>query len=409
MSLPAVVREEERLAALRRYDLLDTLPEQVYDDLAQLAAHVCQTPIALVSLVGTDRQWFKARVGVDAEETGIEHSFCAHAVARGEVLVVPNATLDERFRDNPLVTGPPDIRFYAGTPLLSYDGHALGTLCVIDREPRHLDEQQLEMLRILGRQVMSQIELRLHIAERLRIERAMNEFVSIVSHELRTPLTSLRGSLGLIEGGVVGELPPQMAQLVEIARFNTDRLVRLVNDMLDLTRIEAGRLDLQLRPLDPEDLVEAAFAEIRGLAEQARVRLTDRADPGRRPVLADRDRVVQVLINLLSNAIKASPPGAVVEAFVGPAADGRIRLEVRDEGPGIPSTEMRRIFEKFQQLDGDDGRRRGGTGLGLTISKAIVEQHGGSIGVESEPGGGSTFWFDLPVCPPHQDVQSTPS
>lgn len=395
----ASVREDERIAALRRYDLLDTLPEQVYDDLARLAAHVCHTPIALVSLIDTDRQWFKARVGLETEETGIEHSFCAHAIAGGEVLVVPNATLDERFCDNPLVTGPPDIRFYAGTPLLSRDGHALGTLCVIDREPRQLGEQQVEMLRILGRQVMSQIELRLHIAERTRIERAMSEFVSIVSHELRTPLTSLRGSLGLIDGGVAGALPPQMAQLVGIARSNTDRLVRLVNDMLDLARIEAGRLDLELRPLDPEDLVEAAFAEIRGLAEQAKVRLTDSADPGRRPVLADRDRVVQVLINLLSNAIKVSPPGAVVEAFVGPAAEGKIRLEVRDEGPGIPGTQIRRIFEKFQQLERDDGRRRGGTGLGLTISKAIVEQHGGSIGVESEPGRGSTFWFDLPVCP----------
>jgi signal transduction histidine kinase len=400
----ASLRDDERLAALRRYDLLDTLPEQVYDDLARLAAHVCQTPIALVSLIETDRQWFKARIGLDAEETDIEHSFCAHAIAEGELLVIPNATLDERFRDNPLVTGPPDIRFYAGTPLLSRDGHALGTLCVIDREPRQLGEQQLEMLRILGRQVMSQIELRLHIAERARIERAMSEFVSIVSHELRTPLTSLRGSLGLIDGGVAGELPPQMAQLMGIARSNTDRLVRLVNDMLDLTRIEAGRLDLQLRPLDPEDLVESAFAEIRGLAEQAKVRLTDSADPGRRPVLADRDRMVQVLINLLSNAIKASPPGSVVEAFVGPAADGRIRMEVRDEGPGIPGTEIRRIFEKFQQLDRDSGRGRGGTGLGLTISKAIVEQHGGSIGVESELGRGSTFWFDLPVCPPGPDV-----
>ena len=401
---PAFVDEEERLAALQRYDLLDTLPEQVYDDLARLAAHVCQTPIALVSLIDTDRQWFKARVGLDTQETSIEHSFCAHAVAAGKVLVVPNAMLDARFRDNPLVTGPPDIRFYAGTPLLSRDGHALGTLCVIDREPRELGEQQLEMLRVLGRQVMSQIELRLHLAERARIERAMSEFVSIVSHELRTPLTSLRGSLGLIEGGVAGELPSQMRQLIGIARSNTDRLVRLVNDMLDLARIEAGRLDLQLRSLDPEDLVESAFAEMRGLAEQAKVRLTDSADPGRRPVLAARDRVVQVLINLLSNAIKASPPGSVVEAFVGPVTEGRIRMEVRDEGPGIPGTEMRRIFEKFQQIEQDDGRRRGGTGLGLTISKAIVEQHGGSIGVESEPGRGSTFWFDLPVCPPGAEL-----
>ena len=396
MKLPPIPNDElERLAALRRYDILDTLPEQVYDDLTSLAARLCGTPIALVSLVDAERQWFKSRFGLEPVETDRAYSFCAHAIVTGEMLVVPDARQDDRFAGNPLVTSAPDIRFYAGAPLLSSDGHALGTLCVIDRRPRRLKDHDLEMLRALGRMVMSQIELRLHIAERREIERAKSDFVAIVSHELRTPLTSIRGSLGLIEGGVAGEVSPKVSQMVGIARTNADRLIRLVNDMLDLSKIEAGGVELQLVPLDPGELLDAALAEIRGMAEGARVRLDLALENGGTACLGDRDRILQVLNNLLSNAIKVTPPEGAVEASAGPE-EGRIRFRVRDQGPGVPETEIHRIFDKFRQVD-PSGRDRSGTGLGLPICKAIVEEHQGTIGVRSELGRGSLFWFDLPA------------
>ena len=396
MKLPPIPDDElERLAALRRYDILDTLPEQVYDDLTSLAARLCGTPIALVSLVDAERQWFKSRFGLEPVETDRAYSFCAHAIVAGEMFVVPDARQDDRFSGNPLVTSAPDIRFYAGAPLLSSDGHALGTLCVIDRRPRRLKDQDLELLRALGRMVMSQIELRLHIAERREIERAKSDFVAIVSHELRTPLTSIRGSLGLIEGGVAGEVSPKVSQMVGIARANADRLIRLVNDMLDLSKIEAGGVELRVVPLDPGELLDAALAEIRGMAEGARVRLDLALENGGAACLGDRDRILQVLNNLLSNAIKVTPPEGAVEASVGPE-DGRVRFRVRDQGPGVPETEVHRIFDKFRQVD-PSGRDRSGTGLGLPICKAIVEEHQGIIGVRSEIGRGSTFWFDLPA------------
>src|SRR4051812_21015119 len=301
MKLPPIPNDElERLAALRRYDILDTLPEQVYDDLTSLAARLCGTPIALVSLVDAERQWFKSRFGLEPVETDRAYSFCAHAIVTGEMFVVPDARQDDRFSGNPLVTSAPDIRFYAGAPLLSSDGHALGTLCVIDRRPRRLKDHDLELLRALGRMVMSQIELRLHIAERREIERAKSDFVAIVSHELRTPLTSIRGSLGLIEGGVAGEVSPKVSQMVGIARANADRLIRLVNDMLDLSKIEAGGVELRVVTLDPGELLDAALAEIRGMAEGARVRLTLTIENGGGACLGDRDRILQVLNNLLS-------------------------------------------------------------------------------------------------------------
>ena len=162
MQTPEIpANESDRLVALDRYKILDTLPEQVYDDLTQLAADICETPIALISLVDKDRQWFKSRVGVDATETPRDISFCGHAVAESAILNVPDASLDPRFADNPLVAQDPNIRFYAGVPLITDDNFALGTLCVIDRQPRDLTEQQIRQLEALSRLVISQLELRL--------------------------------------------------------------------------------------------------------------------------------------------------------------------------------------------------------------------------------------------------------
>jgi signal transduction histidine kinase len=399
---PIPAGEPERLAELHRSGLLDTVPEQVYDDLARLAAHICQTPMALVSLIDADRQWIKASVGAgEGMDNDRAFSFCAHAIAGSGPLIVPDATLDERFADNPLVVGAPGIRFYAGAPLVSRDGHALGTLCVIDRAPRQLSPEQVDMLRALGRQVMSQMELRLRLAE--QVELAKNALVSVVSHELRTPLTSIRGSLGLIEGGALGEVPPRMVRLVEIARVNTERLIRLINDILDLEKIEGGKLELRRRPLDAEELVEAAVSGTREMTESARVALTWRTDPAwaarRRPLLGDRDRLLQVLANLLSNAVKVSPPEGLVEIVITAAGGERVRIAVRDQGPGIPAAELHRIFGKFQQIDSSDSRSRGGTGLGLAISKAIIDEHQGEIGLETEELKGSTFWFEIPLAP----------
>jgi signal transduction histidine kinase len=400
MELPPIPpHESERLRALLGYRILDTLPEQVYDDLTRLAAHICEAPIALVSLIDADRQWFKSRFGLDTPQTDRTISFCAHAVATGEMLVVPDATRDARFFDNPSVLSDPEIRFYAGAPLISPGGYPLGTLCVIDRQPREPNPEQLRMLGALSRQVMSQLELRLTIEERRRAEQARNELIGVVSHELRTPLTSIRGSLGLIEGGALGAVPAPMQPLLGIARSNTERLVRLVNDILDLERMDAGKLDLSLEPLDPADLMGAAVAGIRGMADEREVRIeiVAEADGGPPRLWGDRDRLIQVLTNLLSNAIKVSPRGGRVEARIAPADGRRMRLAVRDHGPGIREQDLGRLFARFQQLESPE--RKGGSGLGLAISKGIVEEHGGRMGVETRFGEGSTFWFEVPPAP----------
>jgi GAF domain-containing protein len=163
MTVVAPSKEAARVAALNRYAILDSEPEQSFDDLVTLAAHICQTPMAMLSLVDDHRQWFKSKYGVEIRETPKELSVCAHAIQQGDLFIVPDLTKDERFRDNPLVTGESHLRFYAGAPLINEDGFALGTLCVIDKQPRELDSEQKEAIRALSRLALRQMELRMNL------------------------------------------------------------------------------------------------------------------------------------------------------------------------------------------------------------------------------------------------------
>ncbi|MFP5281971.1 MAG: ATP-binding protein [Actinomycetes bacterium] len=234
------------------------------------------------------------------------------------------------------------------------------------------------------------------ITQRLAVNRMKNEFVSMVSHELRTPLTSIRGSLGLLSGGAFGRLDPRATRMVELAVDNTDRLARLVDDILDIERIESGAL-----PMTPGihvviDLVQAAVAQVQVIAADGNVDVT--IGPVTGWVRADADRVVQVLINLLSNAIKFSPPGSRV--WVAASQRGAsVELRVTDAGRGVPSQELEVIFARFQQVDSSDARDKGGVGLGLSISRSLVERMGGRIWAENNPGAGMTFRFTLPGGP----------
>jgi signal transduction histidine kinase len=298
---------------------------------------------------------------------------------------------------------------------------------------------------VAARQYLALRELAAAQSARRDSERVKDEFVSVVGHELRTPLTSIRGSLGLLEGGVFGELPKEAASMVELAVTNTDRLVRLINDILDVERMEAGRMEFQLAPVKASELVGNAMQIVQINATEARMTLTSDIEEDL-TVWADSDRIVQVLVNLLGNALKFSPRwstvivkvseaggeaseasgeagGGIGEASgeagggVGEASGeagggvgeargeagggvGEALFSVIDRGRGIPAEELGTIFERFRQVDSSDAREKGGSGLGLAISRDIIEHHGGHMSVQSDVGEGSTFSFTLPLSLP---------
>ena len=389
---PLPVNEAGRLAALDSYGILDTAPEQAYDDFTQLAASICGVPIALISLIDKDRQWFKSKIGLEPPETPREQAFCAHAIVDNQLLVVPDASHDRRFEDNPLVTGVPNIRFYAGAPLVTASGHGLGTLCVIDRIPRELTGEQLAALQALSRRLMAQLELRRALVLLTEAERAKKVFVANVSHELRTPLTSIRGALALVLDGETGV--DDSRELLSAAHRSANRLLALVNDLLDLERVGSGERTINKRACDLAAAMERAAETVRPIAADAGVAIT--LTPGEVQLHADPDRLTQVVVNLLANAVRFSPRGGTVTVGVARAA-GRVRVTIDDQGPGVPEAFREAIFQPFKQVEGSAAHKKGGTGLGLAISQAIVAEHGGTLQVGDAPGGGARFSFDLPA------------
>ena len=237
------------------------------------------------------------------------------------------------------------------------------------------------------------------VTERKKIERLKDEFVSTVSHELRTPLTSIRGVLGLLLGGVTGPLEPQAHELISLADKNSQRLLHLINDLLDMEKIASGQMEFVIRRQSLMPLIDQALRANEHFARQYGVDLTLTNRVPELLVDVDEERLGQILSNLISNAAKFSPEGGSVDVAVAMRDDG-VRITVTDHGPGISQEFREKIFEKFSQADGSTTRRRGGTGLGLAISRAIARRLGGEIGFDSVPGTGATFFLDLPCTPP---------
>ena len=315
-SAPLPHDEQQRLEALRAYEILDTTAEQVFDDLTQLAAHICETPIALVSLIDESRQWFKSRVGLDATETPRELAFCAHAILQPDLLVVENTLDDDRFADNPLVAGDPDIRFYAGAPLIDPDGRGLGTLCVIDRTPRVLTPEQRSALEALSRQVVSQMQLRKTLIAtrewnaqlvdaRQAAEQAnqtKSRFLAHMSHELRTPLNAIIGFANVMRKKVA--LDQKNATYLDRIAANGTHLLKLINNVLDLSRIEAEKTKLHLESFDVAELVRDVTGQVEPLVDRHENTLHVSCPNAPILITSDRTHLSQCLLNLLSNAAK---------------------------------------------------------------------------------------------------------
>jgi signal transduction histidine kinase len=231
----------------------------------------------------------------------------------------------------------------------------------------------------------------------MELETFKRELVSIVSHELRTPLLSISSALELFSTGMMGELTEKGKNRLSYAQGEADRLIRLINDLLDIEKMEAGKFVLDFTEVSIVEMVESSVSAAAQLAEAKQVTIETEIADTNGTIFADRDRLCQVFINLLSNAIKYSPEKAKIIVSAEKINDAQIKFSIIDQGRGIPEELRQKIFDRFVQVEKSDATERGGTGLGLAICKAIVEQHGGEIGVDSQIGAGSTFWFMMPI------------
>lgn len=398
--------EAARLEELDSYGVLDSIPEIEYDELTYLASAICETPIALVSLVDEDRQWFKSRIGLEAQQTPRDLAFCAHAILKpDELLIVKDAAEDRRFRTNELVESDPHIRFYAGAPLVTPKGHALGTLCVIDRKPRELTERQQKALQALASQVMGQLELRKTTSRLISVNIALHDANSEIrrmyhtlTHELKTPLTSTREFISIVLDGLAGEVSTEQREYLEGALAGCDHLAGHVNDLVDISRMETGKLSLDPARSDLNRLVKRVLVGAGAEAVRRGITLTHSLeDMG--PCWIDERRITQVISNLLSNALKFTPDGGQVSISTATALDDPDTVEVAvcDTGVGIPDKDQPHIFNRLYQVSDECWATKGGLGLGLYICKEVVELHGGTIWLESQPEQGSAFKFRIPV------------
>jgi two-component system, NtrC family, sensor kinase len=412
---PSIENEECRLAALHEYDILDSLPESSYDDIAILASMICGTPVAMISLVDKNRQWFKARVGVNAAETSRDISFCGHAIAQSNLFVVKDAHLDGRFKGNPLVDGELGVRFYAGAPLVTPAGDAIGTLCVIDREPRDLNEQQKSALQALARQVVQLLELRKKNKELLGSLTQLEEHARTISTQQDLLVYSAKmTAIGNMAGGVAHEINNPLAvicaradMMIEALKSGKStsedlekgllniqktgfRIARIIKGLLAISR-ESG--PPQIVSTETTNLFEDAIAlsekKLKSVGAEVNI------DPGAQGLRIQccPVQITQVLTNLFSNACDAmeSSEERRIDILV-LAGSEYVDIRVCDTGAGIPEAIRPKIMDPFFTTK-PPGK---GTGLGLSISKGLVESQDGQL-FQDTMAQKTTFVIRLPM------------
>lgn len=412
--LPKPFDEERRLETLDSYSVLDTPSEPIFDQLTRSVARLFDAPIALVSLIDRDRQWFKSTFGLEVRETRRCIAFCGHAIMENAVMVVPDATADLRFKDNPLVAGPPEIRFYAGAPLVTSDGYPLGTLCVIDTKPRQmLSEEQKNCLSDFATLVVGALEYRriwhaakgfeadywLQLAKERaeRADAAKAEFLAMMNHELRTPLNAIVGFSELIAQqphGPIGD--PIYLEYAQTILDSGQHLSTLLGTILEFARAERGDVAIAETEVDVGQVCASCRRMLLRRAALASVSLELSAFETLPLLRADQRYLLQMLLNLVDNAVKFNRPGgrAVIEATCDGA--GAVSIAVHDNGIGIPREKAELLLAPFSQGDSGLARRYGGLGLGIAISKRLVECHGGTLSIQSEPGRGTTATLRFP-------------
>jgi len=390
-------REKERIKSLDSYSIVDTLPEDDYNQLTELAAEICGTPISLISFVDEKRQWFKSHYGTTAVQTPRELAFCAHAILNPkEVFIIEDARNDERFYDNPLVVEDPNVVFYAGIPLVENSGLPLGTLCVIDDKPNKLTKSQINSLRMLSNQVMKLLELR---KNKKQLEKALEKFEKknqelerfayIAAHDLKSPLGNIAALTHFFIDHYAENLDAEAVEVIELISKSSVKLRGLIDELLEYSKfdkiIDEEKTAIDIQTLKGDIISLFSFKNKNDINLKSDV-----------PVLfTNKTALEQILINLVSNAVKYNDKEIAVIEIEILEEELQYKISVTDNGPGISKEDQHKIFEIFEVLDTCDHNGETGNGIGLATVKKLVLALGGTIEVESEVGKFTRFNFTL--------------
>ena len=394
---PKPANEKERITALYEYNILDTISEKDYDDITYIASEICNMPISLISIIDQDRQWFKSRLGIDDTETHRDVAFCAHAILDpSELFIVNDVDKDERFHDNPMVTGPHKIRFYAGIPLLNNAGYPLGTLCVIDKKPNSLTPEQKATLKALGRQVVAtleahkaNLELEAQKAQLEELNRDLNRFAHVVAHDVKSPCSSLAMGIAYIKDVYADKIDADGMDFLSEMEATAKSAIGMVDGILRHTQT-INTADIAKEHFTFGNIMDEVKKLVAIPAEFV-FGINNRDFE----LYTSRYMLLQIVLNLSTNAIKYNDKWhGKIEFSVydtGPA----YRFSVKDNGRGISPEHQHHIFDLFTTLGVEDRDNNKGSGIGLATVKRLVNKLGGDISVASTPGHGSTFTFTI--------------
>ncbi len=399
--------EQLRLAELYNYDILNTQYEEDFDEVVQLASQICNVPISLISFIDADRQWFKAKTGFDTKETGRDVSFCAHAILDSELFVVEDAWKDNRFSDNPLVINDPSIRFYAGMPLISNNGFKLGTLCVIDRTPRQLNDEQLFAMKVLSKQVAKLFELRLTNRENLELSiglksqkqrleelnEVQNKVISIISHDIRSPLTSLKQVIDLKDMKVIDQR--QVNNLMVTINTQINGTIDMLGNLVDWSSILIKKTEIEHQPINLYNLAAESLDSIVIAALLKNNILVNTIANKDLYVISDANILKFIFRNIIANANKFTANGTITIDVI--ATNETVLITIKDTGTGMSNEVLNKLFVtgKYNSTAGTNNEK--GNGLGLFLVKDFVDKIGSKLQITSVLGKGTSISFALPI------------
>jgi signal transduction histidine kinase len=389
ISAPIPENEGTRISALHDSCLLDTPQEAEFDEIVKLASLLCNTPISLISLVDTNRQWFKARIGLDVNETPRNVSFCSHAILQDQLFEVRDTILDERFNDNPLVTTDPSIRFYAGMPLVTSNGSRLGTLCVIDRTPGELSEKQRFGLKVLANNVIKIAELRIKNKELYYLTKTQKKIISILAHDVRNPLASIKNIMELKQSDILDA--EEAAEMMKLVAGQLNNTIEMVENIVNWGEMHLKFGQLQLTDFNLYALVERIFGT-EALSSKAKGNNLHNNVHNATIIHADERALEFVLRNLVSNSNKFTEKGHITIDVTRTGL--KTTLWVKDTGVGMPQEKALKLFEADTTSTLGTNKEKG-SGLGLMLVKEFIERLNGTINVESEINKGSTFTIEI--------------